>query len=565
VVPVRGSALARRKVDHRHRSARGPRATATAAAAVLPLTYHGGAVMHSNQVYAIYWYPTGYAPPAGYTTGIDRFFSDVAADNGKLTNVYATDPQYTDLTGKANYQSTFKASLLDTQPFPASDCTNPKTSVCLSGDVLSAEIDRVIAAQHWPRGLTSMYFIFTPSGVGSCDPDTTNPTGTSCSFVDYCAYHTWSGSGASTTLWANMPYAASDRQCSERQSPNHNQGLDSELSVVSHEHNETVTDPNGGGWYVTDLLPDGSSAPDDGKENGDRCYTDFGTALGATGGTGTQYNQQINGHPYWLQTEWSNKSLSCVQAMAPAPTAALAAPKTATVGVPVTLTATPSPLTGNTVSPTMGYHWDFGDGTSTDGGSVQEHSFSSPGPFTVTVTVTETPDAQTAQAVALIAVSSPPPPAAAPPASSSSAQIATPPIPSDTSADPAVAPVPVRPSPPVQPRPAASAPVSILRQPLATLARQGLLLVVAAGAARRGEARLTVDRATARRLHLGRSNAAGRASFTTATGAQRYVRLHLNAKVRSALAHHRHLTVNLRLVLTGPRGGRSIITRTIRL
>ena len=52
------------------------------------LTYHGGPVMRSNTVYAIYWVPSGYSLPASYAATINQYFTDVAADSGRSTNVY---------------------------------------------------------------------------------------------------------------------------------------------------------------------------------------------------------------------------------------------------------------------------------------------------------------------------------------------------------------------------------------------------------------------------------------------------------------------------------------------
>src|SRR5262245_52086990 len=46
------------------------------------LTWHGGPVMHTNRVYAIYWVPSGQTVSAAYRTLIDGFFTNVAADSG---------------------------------------------------------------------------------------------------------------------------------------------------------------------------------------------------------------------------------------------------------------------------------------------------------------------------------------------------------------------------------------------------------------------------------------------------------------------------------------------------
>jgi hypothetical protein len=138
--------------------------------------------------------------------------------------------------------------------------------------------------------------MFTAKGIGSC----IDGTNASCSFANFCAYHSNIGSGSSEILYANMPYAdTSPSTCDSGQHPN-NDDADATLNVASHEHNEAITDPLGSAWY--------DSA---GNENGDKCAWNFGTALGST--TSGAYNQVINGHDYYLQQEWSNASSSCVQ------------------------------------------------------------------------------------------------------------------------------------------------------------------------------------------------------------------------------------------------------------
>src|SRR4029077_3434843 len=59
----------------------------TSPASGKPVEYHGGPVMSSNTNYAIYWDPAG-APsyPAGYQTGINRYFEDLANDSGGGVN-----------------------------------------------------------------------------------------------------------------------------------------------------------------------------------------------------------------------------------------------------------------------------------------------------------------------------------------------------------------------------------------------------------------------------------------------------------------------------------------------
>jgi hypothetical protein len=257
------------------------------------LAYHNGPVMHTNVVYAIYWVPSGYSVSSGYVSTINQFFQNVAADNGKTSNVYFSDTQYTDKTnGNILYNSTFGGYVVDTNPFPTNGCTDSYTSKCLTDAQLRTEIQHVMSAQGWTAGSTHLFFMFTPKNVGSC-------SGSSCAFSYFCAYHSWSGSGSSALLYANQPYAAFvPSACDAGQHPN-GDDADATINVVSHEHNEAITDPQGSAWYDRT-----------GAENGDKCAWNFGTALGST--SYGQYNQAIGSGKYYLQQEWSNYSSKCV-------------------------------------------------------------------------------------------------------------------------------------------------------------------------------------------------------------------------------------------------------------
>jgi hypothetical protein len=257
------------------------------------LKYHGGPVEHTNKVYAIYWVPSGFSISSDYSSVINQFFTDVAADSGKTSNVYYSDTQYADGSGHISYSSSFAGSYLDTNALPASGCADSVTSVCLSDAQIQAEVKRVAIANNWTPSLTTEFFMFTAKGIGSC------LDASHCSFSYYCAYHSSFTSGSQTMLYANMPYSDTDpAACDAGQHPN-NSDADATLNVTSHEHNETITDELGNAWY--------DSA---GYENGDKCAWKFGTALGNNGNG--LYNQVINGHDYYLQQEYSNARRGCV-------------------------------------------------------------------------------------------------------------------------------------------------------------------------------------------------------------------------------------------------------------
>jgi len=257
-----------------------------------PLTYHGGPVLHTSNVYAIFWKPAAFTLPAGYQATIAQYFTDVAKFSFKPSNVYGSATQYYDITGTVKqpvfYSVASKLAIADPQPYPASGCPNYQlddgttSSNCLTDAQITAEIARVITAHALPTGVNNNYFLFTPQNVASCFTANGLSTG-GCydpiAFPGYCAYHSSFLLASKNVLWADMPYAAL-AGCDSGQSPENN-AADPVLNTVAHEHIETLTDPLGTGWW-----------DDTGDEIADKCNGDFGAPLG-TNAFG-QFNQVIN-------------------------------------------------------------------------------------------------------------------------------------------------------------------------------------------------------------------------------------------------------------------------------
>jgi hypothetical protein len=408
--------------------------------AVDNLAYHGGQVMHSNTTYALFWQPTGYSTPfpTGYKDLIDTYFADVAAASGLSSNVYASDTQYYDsVNGNIAYKSTYGGGFLDTQAYPTTgNCVDPNqpANPCLTDTQLQAEVARFVSANSLPTGIGAIYFVFTPPGVSSCDVQ----FGGQCSFNSFCAYHSNTSTDPATTLlYTDQPFPDLTG-CGSGDYPHNDAEGDSQLNLISHEHNESITDPiadasgNPTGWA------DSAS-----NENGDKCSFGFGTSLG--GGHAQRYNQVINGNHYWLQQEWSNSNSGCVQTYGsqvdPAPSATFSAdPNPTQAGQTVSFNASASNDPDGAITL---YSWNFGDGTSASG-VTSAHAYASAGAYTVRLTVTDDEGA-TGSASTTVTVTAPPVP---PP---SSARPVPPPSPASPS--------PVSPSP-ASPSPTSSAPAS---------------------------------------------------------------------------------------------------------
>src|SRR5215470_11693447 len=98
------------------------------------MDYNCGPVMQSNTHYMVLWSSARLsAYPAGYVSGLQTFFTDLAHDSGGHQNVDSVSAQYNDLTGAfSQYQTTFGGALVDTDPYPPTECpARAQVSACL--------------------------------------------------------------------------------------------------------------------------------------------------------------------------------------------------------------------------------------------------------------------------------------------------------------------------------------------------------------------------------------------------------------------------------------------------
>src|SRR5262249_38698195 len=103
-------------------------------------------------------------------------------------------------------------------------------------------------------------------------------------------------------IYADDPFVSGNFGCDDGHHPN---GVsDGALEGgLSHEHNESITDPLPNSTW-TDI---GGTGGEDGDKGGG--------IMGPTLGThnGQPFNQVVNGHFYWYQTEYSNQGRQCLQ------------------------------------------------------------------------------------------------------------------------------------------------------------------------------------------------------------------------------------------------------------
>ena len=287
------------------------------------MDYNGGPLMPSNTDYMVLWSPGGLsAYPAGYVSGLKTFFRDLAHDSGGHQNVDSVSAQYQDLTGAfAQYKTTFGGALLDTNPYPPTECpvggtgVTGKVTACLTDPQIQTELENFVPSHHLKTDLSHEYFLLTPPHVETCfSNDRTQHFG-GCSageplrIAAFCAYHQ-NTSGSPMLIYANDPFDATNRLCQDGNNPTGSIAGGQINGGLSHEQNESVTDP-----LPNDAWTNGAGA-NQGQEVGDQCGGQYGTPLGIAP-NGAKYNQVINGHFYWFQEEWSNQGHTCLQRLTP--------------------------------------------------------------------------------------------------------------------------------------------------------------------------------------------------------------------------------------------------------
>ncbi len=208
--------------------------------------------------------PTTLTFDASYENLINRYFADVAHDSVGTENVYSVTTQYFDDAGAMATSSTSRRSEARTSTRIHSRRTAAADNVdtyCLTDQQLQHEIQAVLTAKGWQGGLDHIFFLMTPNGVGSCF----NGLSGQCSTDDFCAYHSaFQDSNGDDVIYANEPYEGPDPRtgcADDSQGFPNDVDADTTINTISHEHNESITDPLGTGWLANDTNQDEIARP----------------------------------------------------------------------------------------------------------------------------------------------------------------------------------------------------------------------------------------------------------------------------------------------------------------
>ncbi|HTY97800.1 MAG TPA: hypothetical protein VMB91_12215, partial [Solirubrobacteraceae bacterium] len=192
----------------------------------------GHPVLHGSNVYVVYWDPTNHYHN-DWKALIDGFLENVNTEENSGANVFAVDEQYTDTSNEPAYNRlNYRGSYTDTTPYPTAGCTDPnplkewpffhtKPITCLTNAQVKAQLETFITQHSLPKGMSTVYYILTPPGVGVC-LDAGGETGHCSDFGkseesyedSFCSYHGDINPGgtetgdANTILYGVIPWIA---------------------------------------------------------------------------------------------------------------------------------------------------------------------------------------------------------------------------------------------------------------------------------------------------------------------------------------------------------------------
>ena len=253
-----------------------PKASTGAVTTGNGINYHGGPVLHSINVYYI-WYgdwigldPTG--PP---------ILTDFVSNEGG-SRYFAINTTYGDTTGGVPNAVTF-----------AGQTTLAGNSTSLTDNDIANIVDAALVQFGGSPDTNGVYFVLTAPGINE----------TSGFLTRYCGWHTH-GSFTNGGTTSDIKYAfvgnasgPSLASCASpnniNSSPNGDPGADAMVSVIAHELEETATDPDLNAWYDSS-----------GEENADKCAWMFGTTY--TASNGSLANMNLGTRDYLVQQNWLN-------------------------------------------------------------------------------------------------------------------------------------------------------------------------------------------------------------------------------------------------------------------
>src|SRR5579863_1734983 len=251
-----------------------PLNTASTPATGNGINYYGGPVLHGTvNVYFIWYGNWGGTTGSHAMTVLQNLASSIGGS--PYFNINTT---YSDTTG---------TSVSNSVTFSGSTTDNYSQGTSFGDNGVQAIVTAAITSGRLPSDTNGVYFVLTSADV--------NETSGFC--TQYCGWHT-NGTIAGSDI--KFAFIGNSNRCpaacaAQSSSPNGDAGVDGMASVISHELEESATDPDLNAWYDSS-----------GAENADKCAWTFSPTYFAPNGSFA--NMNLNGLDYLIQRNWVNAS-----------------------------------------------------------------------------------------------------------------------------------------------------------------------------------------------------------------------------------------------------------------
>ena len=235
------------------------------------ITYHGGPlILNTTNVYYI-WYGNWSGNSA--TTILTDFARSIGGSPYFNINTTYYNGSNVHVSNSVNYVT--------------STTDNYSRGTSLSDSAIQGVVSSAITSGGLPYDTNAVYFVLTSADV----------TASSGFCTQYCGWHTH---GTINGFDIKYSFVGNPDRCpsscaAQTVGPNGNAGADGMASIIAHELEEAVTDPDLNAWYDSR-----------GAENADKCAWTFGTTF--TAGNGSKYNVTLGTRNYLIQRNWVNAS-----------------------------------------------------------------------------------------------------------------------------------------------------------------------------------------------------------------------------------------------------------------
>ena len=235
------------------------------------IVYHGGPVMLATTKMYYIWY-------GNWGTNTANTILTTLAQNiggSPYFNINTT------------YYNGSNVHVSNSVSYGGSTTDNYSHGTSLSDAAIQAVVSGALVSGHLPYDTSGVYFVLTSADV----------TASSGFCTQYCGWHTH---GTINGFDIKYSFVGNPDRCPsscEAQStgPNGNAGADGMASIIAHELEEAVTDPDLNAWYDRR-----------GAENADKCAWTFGTTF--TTSNGSLANMTLGGLNFLIQRNWVNAS-----------------------------------------------------------------------------------------------------------------------------------------------------------------------------------------------------------------------------------------------------------------